>query len=71
MCYNGLFVSCLHSSNKHRTFWRVHALLHGASGLEHRGFEVSHSREHLLETTTPWDNATLWVGILRDLGKHS
>lgn len=56
--------------HKHPTFRCVHALLHGASGLKHRCFEVSHSREHFLKTTTPWYDATLWVGILRNLRKH-
>lgn len=55
--------------HKHPTFRCVHALLHGASRLKHRCFEVGHSREHLLKTTTPWNNAALGVGILRNLNK--
>lgn len=53
------------------TFRCVHALLHGASWLKHRCFEVSHRGEHLLKATASWYNATLWVGILRNLRKHS
>lgn len=43
--------------------------MHRASGLKHRCFEVSHGREHLLETTAPRHDAALRVGILRDLRK--
>lgn len=70
--FNRLLVTmvCLQLHHKHPTFRCVHALLHGASRLKHWCFEVSHSREHLLKTTTPWYNATLWVGILRNLRKH-
>lgn len=50
------------------TFGSVHPLLHGASWLKHGCFKISHSAEHLLETASPWHNATLWVRILRNLG---
>lgn len=50
------------------TFRRIHSLLHGASWLKHRSFEIGHSREHLLKTTSPRHNAAFWVRILRNLG---